>query len=97
MSLGHVYVRVGVGVGRKRGVLQTSNRERVPKVLMSIRPAMRKPMPLNGVRYCKCIMERQRGCSRVPVCGKPLTALSRCSLGEAQKAMLYQGIVCLKS
>lgn len=67
MSLGHVYVRVGVGVGRKRGVLQTSNRERVPKVLMSIRPAMRKPMPLNGVRYCKCIMERQRGCSRVPV------------------------------
>lgn len=40
-----MFVRSDVGVGRKRGVLQTSNRERVPKVLMSIRPAMRKPMP----------------------------------------------------
>lgn len=52
MSLGHVYVRVGVGVGRKRGVLRTSNRERVTKSYDEHQASYEKAQPI-GVRCRK--------------------------------------------
>lgn len=45
MSLGHVYVRVDVGVGRKRGVLRTSNRERVTKSYDEHQASYEKALP----------------------------------------------------
>lgn len=53
MSLGHVYVRVDVGVGRKRGVLQTSNRERVTKSYDEHQASYEKAQATIGVRCHK--------------------------------------------
>jgi hypothetical protein len=43
MSLGYVFVRSGVAVDSNGECRKKSNRERVTKVLVRIRPAMRKP------------------------------------------------------
>ena len=66
MSLGYVFVRSGVAVDSNGECRKKSNRERVTKVLVRIRPAMRKPsqMGLDAVSYD---MWRQRGCCRVSV------------------------------
>ena len=96
----HVIVRQVVSSRTKRGVLRTSNRERVTKCIrVSAGRLWESPaVALGGCLTLKMgvveplvYMWRLRGCSRVPVHWKRWSALSLSSLGEAQKRSFSEG------